>query len=267
MTEIASSAPKGSVVGPADLVLAQPGAVIDLQISGGAAATTKLVFSVVGTRNFSWTKRTFIGARIKATRASGVVATLVSSGGQRLYTWRVKAKAGISIFKLPMPKQVRRPGTYTLVWTATAGGTIIHRTTPVKIVGSSAGLGKQLHPTAQPVDVVLTGSKIPKDLALGIDSAKTRLIQATNGDDPFTVTGDPKRNVQVVVVDADQYGLSLVHDLRTVFPNVRLIVLSDDPRKLARAVSAGATLALPRSTPGTKLASVVSRLALGASPG
>src|SRR5207253_8759911 len=205
-------------------------------------------------------------ARVATTRASAVVATLVGPGGQRLYTWRVKAHAGASILKLPMPKQVRRPGTYTLVWAATAGGTTIRKTIPVKIVGSDAGLGKPLNPSSLPVEVVLTGAKIPKDLALGLDAKKTRLIQASNSDDPFTVTGDPARNVEVVVVDADQFGLGLVRDLRTVFPSLRLIVLSDDPRKLARAVSAGATLALPRSTPSAKLATVVSRMALGTSP-
>src|SRR5207253_3588216 len=146
ITKVSSTAAVGTVVGPADLVLAESGAAIDLQISDGGAASTKLVFSVIGTRRFSWTKRTFIGARVTTTRASAVVATLVGPGGQRLYTWRVKAHAGASILKLPMPKQVRRPGTYTLVWAATAGGTTIRKSIPVRIVGSDAALGKPVNP-------------------------------------------------------------------------------------------------------------------------
>jgi DNA-binding NarL/FixJ family response regulator len=65
------------------------------------------------------------------------------------------------------------------------------------------------------------------------------------------------------VLDADQYNLGLVHDLRTVFPGVKLIVLTNDPKKLVRAVAAGATVALPKSTPTVKLAKVVAALTSG----
>jgi DNA-binding NarL/FixJ family response regulator len=51
-----------------------------------------------------------------------------------------------------------------------------------------------------------------------------------------------------------------VHDLRTVFPSIPIVALTDDPQKLARAVAAGATIALPRSTPLDQLAKVVRRL-------
>jgi DNA-binding NarL/FixJ family response regulator len=52
----------------------------------------------------------------------------------------------------------------------------------------------------------------------------------------------------------------MVHDLRTVFPGIPIIALTDDPQKLSRAVAAGATVALPRSTPPDQLAKVVRRL-------
>ena len=66
----------------------------------------------------------------------------------------------------------------------------------------------------------------------------------------------------MIVVDADQYPLSLVHNLRTVFPStsVRLVVLTNDPKKRARAIAAGATIALPKRTPSVKLAKVVAAL-------
>jgi hypothetical protein len=41
---------------------------------------------------------------------------------------------------------------------------------------------------------------------------------------------------------------------------VKLIALTDNPAKLARAVKAGATLALPKTTTSTKLAKVVTSL-------
>jgi hypothetical protein len=261
LNQVTSKSAPGTVVGPADLVLAEEGATIDLDVAGdGSGSAAKLVFSVVGTKRFSWTQRTYIGARIKTSRASSVTVTLLNGGGQRLYTWRVHVKAGVSIMKLPMPRQVRRPGRYTLVWVVTANGSSTRKTIPVQIVGSGKGLGKVLHPVSEPVEVVLTGSQIPKDLALGLDDPATRVVEAA-GADAFDVTGDPRKNVQVIVVDADEYGLGLVRDLHTVFPTVRLIVLSDDPRKLAAAIHTGASLALPRSTPADKLAKVVSKLA------
>ncbi|HJX46756.1 MAG TPA: hypothetical protein VJ375_02835, partial [Gaiellaceae bacterium] len=49
---------------------------------------------------------------------------------------------------------------------------------------------------------------------------------------------------------------------RTVFPStsVRLIALTNDPKKRVRAVAAGATIALPKRTPNLKLAKVVAAL-------
>ena len=52
-----------------------------------------------------------------------------------------------------------------------------------------------------------------------------------------------------MVVDADRYGVGLVRDLATVFPGVRIIALTNDPRRLAQAIRAGAAIAVPRSTP------------------
>ncbi len=46
----------------------------------------------------------------------------------------------------------------------------------------------------------------------------------------------------------------------TVFPNIPIVALTDDPQKLSRAVAAGATVALPGSTSPDQLAMVVRRL-------
>jgi DNA-binding NarL/FixJ family response regulator len=63
-----------------------------------------------------------------------------------------------------------------------------------------------------------------------------------------------------MVVDVDQFGLSFVRDLHTVFPSLRMVVLSRDPKVLARASKVGATIVLPRSIPNSVLAAAVSRL-------
>jgi DNA-binding NarL/FixJ family response regulator len=116
---------------------------------------------------------------------------------------------------------------------------------------------KSLKPPRQS-DVVLAGADLPTQLPATPKHGQRYV--ASTGDSTFALTGDPNRHVEVIVVDADQYGLGLVHDLRTVFPNVRLVVLTNDSKKLARAVAAGATVALSKRTPTVKLAKVVAAL-------
>jgi hypothetical protein len=263
-TDGGTAAP-GTIVGPAGLTLAEQGATVDLQVAAGSSggAATKLIMSVVGTKRFSWAQRTYLAARVQVTRASNLTVTLLGPTGQRLYRWRMHVKAGTTIVKLKMPKQVRRPGRYTLVFVAVSGNDTTRTVVPVQIVKSGKGLGKEVHPNAQPVDVVLAGAAIPKGIALGIDDPQTRVIQAADQNGTFAATASSSKNVQVVVVDADQYGLGFVHDLRTVFPSVKLVAITDDPRKLAAAIKAGATVALPRSTPADQMARVIAKLASG----
>ena len=45
------------------------------------------------------------------------------------------------------------------------------------------------------------------------------------------LAGSRQRNVRVMVVDLDRYGVGLVRDLATVFPGVRIIALTNDPRR------------------------------------
>ena len=48
------------------------------------------------------------------------------------------------------------------------------------------------------------------------------------------------RNVAVVVVDIDRQGLAMVHNLHTVFPQVRIVAVTKDPAKLMKARRFGA---------------------------
>ena len=87
----------------------------------------------------------------------------------------------------------------------------------------------------------------------------TRVVPAI-GEDTWTIAGSQERNVQVIVVDVDRYGLQLVRDLHTVFPSVKIVALTNDPRRLAQAVRAGAAVAVPRSTPPADVAKLIRRL-------
>ena len=80
------------------------------------------------------------------------------------------------------------------------------------------------------------------------------------GEDTWTIAGSQNRNVRVIVVDVDRYGLQLVKDLHTVFPSMKIVALTNDPRRLAQAVRAGAAVAVPRSTPPADVAKLIRRL-------
>ena len=61
-------------------------------------------------------------------------------------------------------------------------------------------------------------------------------------------------------VDVDEFGVSFIRDLHTVFPSVRIVALSASPRKLADALRTGAVLTLPRSAPPTLVAKLIEQL-------
>jgi len=97
-------------------------------------------------------------------------------------------------------------------------------------------------------------------IAARLHGLRTSVVSG-GADDTFRATGNVNRNVVVIVIDADQVGISTIRDLHTIFPDVRIVALSGDPSLLAHAVSAGATVALPSSTSATLVAKTVSRLA------
>jgi hypothetical protein len=186
----------------------------------------------------------------------------MSPRGERVYTWRFSVKAGRTIKRLRMPRQVRRAGKYRLVVTATSGGQVVRRTIRVQVVKSGPAGKRGRSPRRQPVEIVLAGSsRVREDIALGLDTAAARIIQADSDDAAFAATGSPRRNVQIVVVDVDRYGVGLVRDLHVVFPSVKVIALSRRPALLLRALKSGAAAAVPPSAPAPRIARVIRRLA------
>jgi hypothetical protein len=252
VTVVDSQQPQGTVVGPQFPVAAEPGTAEPLEVSAGpGGAGTKFVFNVVGTKQLVLAQRNFIGVHIATTRVTVVTATLVSPARKALYTWHAKAHAGVSILKLKLPKRKWTKGVYSLRWTAVAGTDVVHHVTPVQILRTKKDLATRI-PSS--VDVVVAGS-------VTVPMQATKTLQADSEETTFELSGDPKRNVTAIVIDADTYTLGMIHDLHTVFPTVKLIALSSDPAKRLAAVKAGATLALPKTTPPPKLAKAVAALA------
>ena len=110
----------------------------------------------------------------------------------------------------------------------------------------------------EPVEVVLAGDGIGKDVALGVDGKRVRVLTAT-ADGVFALAARDGVE-QVVVVDVDQYDVGLVHDLHTLFPTLRIIAIAASAEARAAALRAGAKAALAGSVPDSEIARTIARL-------
>jgi len=249
----------GTVTGPMNLALASAGDAIDLTVAPGTiAAHTKFLFGVVSAKKFKPTrKRRMLAARLLLTRSAHVGAMLFSPRGVKLYTWRFSTRAGRSIVRLRLPLQLRRSGRYAIRWTARAGSETVTKTIRIRLVTTASGL-PFVSATSGPVEVVLAGSQIPPVSVGG--RRKPKVVTAGGMDNAFDLAGTGTGDVQVMVVDVDQFGVTFVHDLHVVFPNMKIVALSRNPKLLAAALRAGATIALSGSTPSPTLAAVIARL-------
>ena len=87
-----------------------------------------------------------------------------------------------------------------------------------------------------------------------------RVVATANPDETFALVASGARDVGIVVVDVDAYGVGFVRDLRTVFPTLRMIAISRRAALRAQAVRAGAVLALPRNVTAAQLAKAIAKL-------
>ena len=245
----------GTVIDPTDLRLAVMSSSIDLVIARapGTSPQTRLVFAVAGSKKLALTKRTTIPIRVKVSRPAQVTATLLGTRKQRLHTWRVQVKAGATVIKLRLPSRIRRAGTYTVSLVASSGSQTIRRT--LKINLTTPKLARLQ--SRKPIEVVLAaGAK--HSLKPG---RTVRVVGRASPDQTFELAASVSRNVGIVVVDADAYGVGFVGDLHTVFPALRLIAIARHPVVRQRSLAAGAVLALPRTTPPQELAKAIVRVA------
>jgi len=190
---------------------------------------------------------------VSLTRAARVTVQFFSPRGVKIYTWHFSVKAGRTIEKLNIPRQVRRPGVYSMRWTAKAGGDLASKRLKIRMIGL------RVVKFAEPIEVVLSG-QAPKGAGAKLPKGKPRVVKATGIETTFDAAADRKTDARVIVVDVDEFGVAFVRDLHTVFPSVKIVALSSSPRTMARALKAGAVIALPRSTPPATLAKVIQKL-------
>ncbi|MFL5918543.1 MAG: Ig-like domain-containing protein, partial [Gaiellaceae bacterium] len=238
----------GTVTGPEGLVLAEQGAAIDLTVAPGGAPAS-LVLKVVTAPRYKPAARKKIAARVTVTRAASVTAQLYSPRHVKLYTWRFSVRAGRTILKLKIPRRVRRPGIYSMRWSARAGRETVTRTISIRILGRVVPV--------QRVEIVLAGAAA-KDVDGQLGNQRRKVVSEV--EPTFDAAANRNRDVRVIVVDVDEFGVGLVRDLHAVFPSVKIVALAAGPKTMASALKAGATIVLPRSTPPGTLARIIKRL-------
>ena len=151
----------------------------------------------------------------------------------------MRVGAGATIVRLVIPSKVNRPGRYTVVWRAAAAGEIVRRRIAVQI---TAGVPRVAQGSCATVGVLVNGARLGPAVTHRLGRA-TRLANTTTAS-LFSMIASPGRNVQVVVIEVDRFGVRPIADLRLVFPNIRILALSRDPKVRLKAQQAGATIAL-----------------------
>ena len=87
------------------------------------------------------------------------------------------------------------------------------------------------------------------------------LRYAPTVDAAFALASSSTKNVQVIVVDVDRYGMTFLRDLRTVFPSVKLVAMSSSPRTLQQARRAGASATVSRKLSAARILKTIRGLA------
>jgi len=127
VTDSQSTAPAGTVTGPADVEVMPLGSAIDLTVSAGPGVATAAAFTirVLSPTLFRPARHRTIVTSVYATGAGGATVALLDSRRHRLASWRTPLHAGLNRARLRLPtgvrnELIRRPGSYTLSWTATS---------------------------------------------------------------------------------------------------------------------------------------------------
>jgi hypothetical protein len=243
----------GTIFGPTELRLAIAGASVDVLASLTAPQTQfqlriandKTVKVRVGTPSS-------IPVRVFVTRPANAVATLSTTTGRRLYTWRFRVRAGVTIKQLRLPSQVRRPGLYRLTLRAQSGTANAKKAGLIRFVGPGI---EQFRTRPHRVEVVLA-----VDISKGarrISTTADRVVSHATPERTFALLSARNRTVDVVVVDVDRFGIQFLRDLRTVFPTVRVVALSDRRALRSKIQQAGVFSILPRSATQAQLSRAI----------
>jgi len=119
-----------------------------------------------------------------------------------------------------------------------------------------------MYPQLEPewVDEVLLAGPAALSISGKFPARTPKLVSASAIEPTFDAAASRRTDVRVIVVDVDAFGVSLIRDLHTVFPSMKIVALTSGPKQMIASLKAGAAIALPRSTPASVLTRLVTRL-------
>ncbi|HEY3922171.1 MAG TPA: SwmB domain-containing protein [Gaiellaceae bacterium] len=225
---LTNASSSGAVVSqsPAAPGYAVVGSPIDLTLGGVLRAP--LAFHVVGSKRINLKTRDYAAVQVQVNLSSTIVATLALNH-HTVATWTRNVKPGTWILRYTLPKRIA-DGQYKLTVAATTSNDRKASTIGVNIKHGRILLGGKAKV------LVVAGGSPKTTIKVKVPKAK---VQNTAKDNVFNTTFW-SRNVAVVVVDIDRQGLAIVHNLHTVFPQVRIVAVTKDPSKLVKARRFGA---------------------------
>ena len=112
---------------------------------------------------------------------------------------------------------------------------------------------------AKPAQLVIGGHDATvRPIALAVQK-HTKVVTRSLSD---MLHGTGSRDVSIIVLDADVYGLPLVKQIREIFPSTPVVGLSNNATTLVLLGRAGA-IAVPANTPTAAIAALVTRVLHG----
>jgi hypothetical protein len=146
-----------------------------------------------------------------------------------------------------------------MTWIAQTETESIRRSVRFNVVGPKVAQSRRKRQT---IEIVLAGQTSPKSaLEPRLRGTGTRIVATADDDRTFDLVASGARNVGVVVVDVDRFGIRFVSDLRAVFPSLGMVAVSREPRLRALSLRSGAAGAVPRSAGAKRVAREIVALA------
>ncbi len=251
----------GSVSGSGGTILAQAptapglaaiGSAVNVTAGAAEGGQAKLVLRVASAKRISLATRGWMAVRVTVSAPSQVTGELVDSRNRTVKRYAAKnVPSGSSTVRFALPT-VRQAGTYKLHVRATASGQRVARTARVQLV---PGVPKaRFTPVRRPIGVVVIDGSI-KGLNLGSSFRVNYVVPSL----AFDVVGLQPAFIEAAVIDLAAVDKSFVRNLRQVFPELKILVLAPTSAAAAQARAGGASIALVKPVPASRVAALLRR--------
>ena len=227
----AGSSTKVTAQSPGSPGYAVVGASVDFTLGTQSALRAPLSLHVVGGHRINPIIRNYVAVQVKVNLAAQLIATMRNSHEKIVALWTRNLHSGVFQIRYTLPTNLAADH-YKLTVEARTEGSRQGYTIPVIVLKGKA-------PVVENAKVIVVGNAAGRsNLRLKL-TAKANVVVVANGQ-VFDITGSQRR-VAALVVDVDQYGLAMVHNLHIVFPSVKIVAVTTESAKVAKAKSAGAT--------------------------